>query len=525
MRILNWILNILLLICVTSCINHTEITDDSHSLLAISVKDIGFTPENNQKTTRAIDNGYATTFTNGDQIGLYVLDASGNVKMANLCLTYDGTNWNYPAGTTLYYDDISRKYFAYYPYQNTITGIPTTSAATTATSFFSTLISNWQPSTDQSSQAKYTTSDLMVGTGVVGTLVSNATRPMTFNMTHQMALVDMNFPYYYLSTDNNYTYTLGLTGSSFKPFHLSKGNYRYIIKPATNTSIWGYYCTATSNNTSQIFNKAFSVAAGAYQIMNVDNISSATSYTIKTGDYLLEDGSIIPNGTTNKYLLSKAIAVIFSTSTSTIDKGYGWTHGYAMALKNTANNTVWSTRKDQIFNVSTDINTIALYESDMDGYSHSQTIKNIPDYITAYPALNAAFTYNVAPPNNTSGWYLPSVGQWFLILKNLGGITWTLDYDAGSYGYWNSQHTDPTTGSNTNPAIIAANGINRYLRPVSDTTIPTNAINLFWSSSEYSNDRTCSISFGTSTDGYLFLSSTLKTDTSSSFKIYSAIAF
>lgn len=365
----------------------------------------------------------------------------------------------------------------------------------------------------------------MVGTGVVGTLVSNATRPMTFNMTHQMALVDMNFPYYYLSTDNNYTYTLGLTGSGFKPFHLSKGNYRYIIKPATNTSIWGYYCTATSNNTSQIFNKAFSVAAGAYQIMNVDNISLATSYTIKTGDYLLDDGSIIPNGTTNKYLLSKAIAVIFSTSTSTIDKGYGWTHGYAMALKNTANNTVWSTRKDQIFNVSTDINTIALYESDMDGYSHSQTIKNIPDYITAYPALNAAFTYNVAPPNNTSGWYLPSVGQWFLILKNLGGITWTLDYDAGSYGYWNSQHTDPTTGSNTNPAIIAANGINRYLRPVSDTTIPTNAINLFWSSSEYSNDRACSISFGTSTDGYLFLSSTLKTDTSSSFKIYSAIAF
>ena len=183
MRILNWILNILLLACATSCINRTEIIDNSHHLFVISVKDVGFTPENNQKATRAIDNGYATTFTKGDQMGLYVLDASGNVKMANLCLTYDGTNWNYPAGATLYYDDTSRKYFTYYPYQSTVVGAPTTSTATTATSFFSTLISNWTPSTDQSSQAKYTASDLMVGTGTVGALASNATRPLIFNMS------------------------------------------------------------------------------------------------------------------------------------------------------------------------------------------------------------------------------------------------------------------------------------------------------------------------------------------------------
>ena len=165
--------------------SNADDVDGKSYQLAVSVSDSGFTSASGTQTTRATDNGYATTFTKGDQMGLYVVNSSNTVETANLSLTYDGTNWNYPTGTMIYYNSAS-KYFAYYPYQSTITDVPATSAATTAANFFSILISNWKPSTDQSSQTKYTASDLMIGTGTVGTLASNATRPITFNMAKRV---------------------------------------------------------------------------------------------------------------------------------------------------------------------------------------------------------------------------------------------------------------------------------------------------------------------------------------------------
>ena len=330
-KILNLALSMALLFGITSCISNTDVVDSKSYSLAVSVSDSGFTSASNTKTTtRATESGYVTTFVTGDQIGLYVVNSSNTVETANLCLTYDGTNWNYPTGSMIYYNSTS-KYFTYYPYQNILIGAPTsnsTSTATDAADFFATAISNWTPATDQSTQAKYTASDLMVGTGVAGTLYSNATRTMSFSMSHQMALIDLNIPYYYLSTDNNYTYTLGLTCVGFNPFHLSKGNYRYIIKPATSTSIWGSYCPTTNSTTSNAFNKAFSVASRTYQTMNVDGGAVGTSHTLAVGDYYLNDGSIIPNATANKYLLDKTIGVLFSTSTSATDTGHGWTHVY-----------------------------------------------------------------------------------------------------------------------------------------------------------------------------------------------------
>lgn len=424
MKILNIALSMALLLCITSCISNTDVVDGKSYPLAVSVSNSGFTSVSGTKAmTRATESEYVTIFTKGDQIGLYVVNSSNTVETANLCLTYDGTNWNYPTGTMIYYNSTSN-YFAYYPYQSTISGVPTTSAATTATNFFSTLISNWQPSTDQSSQAKYTASDLMVGTGIVGTLASNATRPMTFNMRHQMALIDLNIPYYYLSTDNNYTYTLGLTYVGFNPFHLSKGNYRYIIKPATSTSIWGSYCPTTSSTASNAFNKAFSVAQGTYQTMNVDGGAVGTSHTLAIGDYYLNDGSVIPNTTTNKYLLDKTIGVIFSTSTSATDKGHGWTHGYAMALKNAAKDIIWgpNTVDTPIPNISSE----SEIKNSMDGYTETHLINNTYTLSpTNYPVFYYALNYNVTTPQGSSGWYLPSIGQWYSIIVNLGKVPTT----------------------------------------------------------------------------------------------------
>ena len=501
-KILKIVLSIILLLAITSCMSNADDVDGKSYQLAVSVSDSGFTSASGTQTTRATDNGYATTFTKGDQMGLYVVNSSNTVETANLCLKYDGTNWNYPTGTMIYYNSTS-KYFAYYPYQSTITGIPTTSAATTATSFFSTLISNWQPSTDQSSQTKYTASDLMIGTGTVGTLASNATRPITFNMTHQMALIDLNIPYYYLSTDNNYIYTLGLTYVGFNPFHLSKGNYRYIIKPGTSTPIWGSYCPTTSSTTNNVFNKAFSVASGTYQTMNVDGGAVGTSHTLAIGDYYLNDGSIIPNATANKYLLDKTIGVIFSTSTSATDKGHGWAHGYAMALTNATTRCQWSTNSND--EALTNYNDYTVFILNKDGYTETQTIKshglnafnkdNYPSfwYALNYGSDNEPGTTQYAAPSTSSGWYLPSIGQWYDICVNLGGLPPAMlrsTYIASSC--WNDNGV-------TDYASIFVSNINQYLLKLSSKgyavtafahTISTDGyLEGYWSSSEYTDEK------------------------------------
>lgn len=424
-NILICVLSVMLILGLTNCTSSTDIVDNRFSPLIVSIKDTGFIDTINAKTTRTLDNRYTTTFTNGDKIGLFVVDGSGNVTTRNLCLTYDGTNWNYPTGTMIYYDNSSTtKYFAYYPYQSTE---PTTSTKTTSASdFFSTTITNWETNlpTDQSTYAKYTAADLMIGAGSVGTLSSNATRPLIFSMNHQMGLVEINMPYYYLSTDANYKYIPGLAWTNFTPYNISGTTYHYIVKPSTPITIAGEYAPLIAGGSFENFSQNINVAAGKYQTINIDGGAIGTSHTLTIGDYYLSDGSVIPNVTTNKYLLDKAIGVIFTTSTSTIDKGHGWTHGYAMALKNAAKNIMWgpNTVDTPIPNIYSE----ADIKNSMDGYTETHLINSTYTLSpTNYPVFYYALNYNVATPKGSSGWYLPSIGQWYNIIVNLGKVSTT----------------------------------------------------------------------------------------------------
>jgi hypothetical protein len=463
-KILICVLNVMLILGLTNCANNTDTLDNKFSPLAVSLKDIGFIDTSNTKATRTLDNGYTTTFTNGDKIGLFIVDGSGNVTTRNLCLTYDGTNWNYPAGTMVYYDNTSTtKYFAYYPYQSTAPTISTTT--TSASDFFSTAIANWGAnlSTDQSTYAKYAAADLMVGAGSVGTLSSNATRPLMFSMNHQMGLVEINMPYYYLSTDANYKYIPGLAWTSFIPYNISGTTYHYIIKPSTSITISGKYAPLIAGGSFENFSQITNVAPGTYQTMNVDGGAVGTSHTLAVGDYYINDGSIIPNATTNKYLLDKTIGVIFSTSTSATDKEHGWTHGYAMALKNAATSVTWGALIDTpLANIQT-TTSWTLLSSNKEGYAETQTIKNKYN-LSDYPAFNAALNYPTTTPNNSSKWFLPSCGQWYDIFVNLGGMTAT-PTAWGNYSLVSTSWVrwSPGDGGSTDYGAIAATNINNYL--------------------------------------------------------------
>lgn len=549
-KILNIVISISLLPIITSCVSNTDVVENKCYPLAVSIKDSGFVSyKNNTKKTRTADNGYATTFAKDDKIGLYVVDGSGNIQTNNLCLTYDGTDWNYSAGKTIYYDNTSTtKYYAYYPYQSTLTGT-INAGATDAAGFFSDVITKWSAAlpTDQSTQAKYSTADLMVGAGTVGDLIMNATRPLTFNMSHQMGMVEINMPYYYLSTDANYKYVPGLAWTGVTPYNISGTTYHCLVSPATTTTIAGEYAPMITVSTPTNFSQDVNVATGKYQTLNVDGGATGTSYTMKIGDYYLNDGSVIPNASTNKYLLAKTIGVVFDTSTSTTDQGHGWTHGYAMALTNASSSTftcMWAGSDYQSTDETgtyggfayKDCNTYDLLSSNKDGYTETQAInsKYSSSLSSAHPAFwyalnygtsnESGTTYYAAPTNKAnSGWYLPSSGQWYDIATNLGGMSPTPQYAGEYYGEWYNQNS-----GNNGDAYICASNINNFLNAISGYTnhgydsFYTNSSSneYYWCSSEYTSDYAYDMIYS---NGYLGLHGSC--DKSDGFRVRPVIAF
>jgi len=157
------------------------------------------------------------------------------------------------------------------------------------------------------------------------------------------------------------------------------------------------------------------------------------------------------------------IAIVFSTTTSAYDKskaqnGIGsFTHGYAMALKraNSGNNVAgWcadasSLRTTAITGVQYDEATAATQwgnlTADLDGLKHCNTaIKYCTDHnpaidVSNLTAIQVAKAYTPAAPANTSGWYLPSIGQQYLWATALGNAPTT------QWSGWRSQYHDFST--------------------------------------------------------------------------------
>jgi hypothetical protein len=262
--------------------------------------------------------------------------------------------------------------------------------------------------------------------------------------------------------------------------------------------------------------------------------SSFTSKKAYIGNYYYNDGSwgSVASPTDGR----TAIGVVFSNQTSAVDKAHGWTHGYAMAVTNAASNVAWSSSANASTQEFTPlVNTLTDFETELSGYDHCQTILNkekannkLSTFSTDYPAIYYALNYGTssvggaqyAAPmaTNNSGWYLPSSGQWYLIVTNLGGITGTPTSDiSAGFTYWIYSGT----------ASTASNGINSYLsKVVSGGNLidwSSGANRYYWCSSERSSSYACFPLF--SNDVRLNLSLAPKTYADSNGRIRSVIAF
>ena len=199
----------------------------------------------------------------------------------------------------------------------------------------------------------------------------------------------------------------------------------------------------------------------------------------------------------------KAVVFALPSEMDATDKTK-WPHAYAMALKEAGVNVAWSTRSESV-QTSTHVYTgYTNAYADKGGYeaTHYITDKNATQpsvfNATTYPAFFAAVNYDSAP-TGSSGYFLPTNGQWERILRNLGGMASTP-----------SQYLP-------NQAVTAATNLNKYLN--FDSSIATKFLRattanerMYWCSGEYNTNTAWVISFDNS-NGMFFWYTHTKTST------------
>ncbi len=462
---------------------------DNAAPLAVTITDGGYASAASdggmQKTlTRATENGYRTEFTAGDECGLYIV-RGGTVVYKNIKLTAtagaDGSlTWQPDAGVTIGGGLSGETYFLYYPYQADMTGKVNDAATTSDADFFATLIKDWQPKADQSDYAAYTASDLMTATGTARK--ADGKLSLSFAMTHRMALAVIEMPKtVYKFTDTSIPdYTLptaaDFTNSSVKPCRIADGSYRCIVNPAqTAPTLTGSFdggkkeFTLTPNG----------IATGNYKTYKVDGAQAMEkNYNLQMGDYLCK------NSDGNWYIIhgeempnEECIAIVFHAGQHRNDNSdYSATgigskkcHGYAVALTDATNGYCqWGVRGPELGCYPTDGsgNKQDIYSTpdiDWSGYAWTQKIITAAggkDKLNAtkdsgYPATYYAvvdYENKVKAPANSSGWFLPSIGQMWNVYQNRTSL---FDGKTGvsvlqSNWYWSSSES-----SSYYPAYLA----------------------------------------------------------------------
>ena len=169
-------------------------------------------------------------------------------------------------------------------------------------------------------------------------------------------------------------------------------------------------------------------------------IASRTIRNVEAGDYLLSDGTFTPSLTDDNR--ANAIGIVFAMGHNAADQsdysstgiGQKECYGYVVALNDASGGSDWGA----LFG-----GAIGNTGSDWGGYKYTQTIQNQADWQTTYPAAGAACSYSVTAPTNTSGWFLPAIGQLMTICSAEEGNGALADKDVtyvklGYNNHWSS---------------------------------------------------------------------------------------
>lgn len=471
-------------------------------------------------TTNPLKSAYA----NGDKMGLFVVDDSKKVIASNVQLSYNGSAWSLPSGSKQKFSP-KYSYFVYYPYQSSLTGLPAQGASvsdvSSAKAFFSSAISTWSSSKlapDQSTLDKMNACDLQIG---MGSLTSDGTKIQFAANTHAMGLADITLGSktvpntYHLSTYSEYTWTHGTTTihavasvSGRNLYKVADYHYVTIVKPGQATS---FSCGSTSDADAWTEAVLVSPADNAIDKGTATSKRTAISiaHTLAVGDIYYSDGALSSqsesllsgktpvgivgyvgeNYWTEKQLKSSnkgghalvmCLKTIGSTGTTSIGTGYAWYSSNTDAGRPKVNSKALLTgSKNQIY-----------------GSGFNETKELITKWSTAAAAAYHAkhYTELSASSSKCSGWFLPTAGQYYAVMTNLGAPfsdDWT--------GIWDGNtSTHPKLGFFDNMYTVTTN-INNKLKKVGDSNYTEffGDINTWaWTSSEYSSTYAVGVDSG-----------------------------
>ncbi len=225
------------------------------------------------------------------------------------------------------------------------------------------------------------------------------------------------------------------------------------------------------------------------------------------GDLYFSDGTW---GSRADYPAKTPVGIVFSTNTSAKDKALGYKHGYVMALRNVVPaDRYWAKSTTTAYTTQmTDAlvaGNIADVKADLDGLTHCRTALSRATTVTDLNAIYAANQYSVTPPTFCSEWYLPSIGQLYLLWVNLAGYSADMKWSAQSQ-YWrvSNSSADPTGSDAANCITL----MNQFLK---DHGLTTDEFDAFFNNSSSSeNDGFWSSTENSATSAYFFYHETYK---------------
>ena len=172
------------------------------------------------------------------------------------------------------------------------------------------------------------------------------------------------------------------------------------------------------------------------------------------GSVITSDGNVYKKVSDATAANKTAVAVIAYVGTAgSVDASSATYKGLAIAMSNASSSAKWSTESSVCLNSQAADITAAI--GDLNGITNTSTLIAAGHSSHGHAAATAAANNNgTAAPTGTSGWFLPSLGQWNLIVQGLAskkaGTAVTTDLT--------ESENDTYKADNLNSVITAAGG-------------------------------------------------------------------
>ena len=406
-----------------------------------------------------------SSFITNDAIGLYVVDKNNQIVERNVMLTLGSDNkWTTSKKFLML---TGYKYFAYYPYSPMAPMVNTAAADKTATEFFAKTISFLSLVSNQSDQKTLLAQDFQVAKGVVAEDAST----LKFPMEHSMGLAVLNREsksldhFYKLNGYEDYTWSNGSvpttangTVSGQKLFSTTATQGIMVVAPNSTVTF-----TNTSTDKDEWKNKSVPIKINEgnkvyFGEAQLKRQHYDETYTMKVGDIYYSDGAMthqseaLASGKTPIGIVGYIGSDYWTEKDVVISGKPVGGHALVMCLKTigSTGSTVeaqedYKINKDNGAKVKAYIGTrYAWYSSNSDtgrkpfvdskdlivnsnnqtyGSGYTDTNYLINKWNSEAAAAFHAKIYNTLPANSSkcTGWFLPSAGQYYAVMSQLGG--------------------------------------------------------------------------------------------------------